>query len=179
MDIVRHLTAGELQLAQSVFGNSINYNRVKIHSGRFMGSMHKDNFAKTNLSNIFMHNLYQDDFSKASPRLQELFIHEMAHVWQNSQLAILTQTVLDFKNQLHYNPKAYEYKLEPGKDLLDYGIEQQASIIARFFALQKWDNDPVKTEPFKRTLKKFLQNPAYAKKDVAIRAFKTFLSPNP
>lgn len=164
MSITRRLTEGEIKLAQSIFKDSVNYDHVSIHSGRLMGPMHKDNFAKTTLlSQIFMHNLYKDDFSKAQPGLQGLFIHEMTHVWQGQQMAFSYRPI-DLKNMISYTRKAYDYALTGDKDLLDYGTEQQASIVADYFGLQRRNNaEPAKLNLYKKTLKNFLENPSYAK----------------
>lgn len=172
MPIKRHLTAGEICMAQSVFGDSINYRRVRIRSGRLFGFFHKKDFAKATLSQIFMHNLYQEDFSKAPAHLQSLFIHEMAHVWQYQQKAF-NVTMPYLQNVFHYTPKAYEYNLSDKKDLLSYGIEQQAAIIEDYFSLQSGNNyaDAKTIDLYKKVLGNFLKNPSYAKQ---VR-FKTLL----
>jgi hypothetical protein len=163
MSNARPLTPGETAMAQGVFGDSIDYKYVLVHSGRLFGPMHKENFAKTTLSMIFMHNLYQDDYSKASLGMQELFIHEMAHVWQFQQMAY-NPTPLDLQNAVQYNPKAYQYELDK-KDLMDYGTEQQASVIAAYFALKARNNpaEKARRSQFEKVLKKFIENPSYAK----------------
>ena len=179
MSTTRPLTVGEIKMAQSVFGDSIDYSQVKVHSGRLMGPLHKENFAKTTLSHIFMHNLYQDDFSK-SPYLQDLFIHEMAHVWQYQQRTF-APTAIDLRNSIHYTPKAYEYDLSDKKDLLEFGTEQQASIIAAYFVLKQQNNpaDRQKAILHKKVLGNFLKNPSYAKYAGIKLLAKKLLSPPP
>lgn len=164
MPIKRSLTTGEISMAQSVFGDSINYDHVRVRSGRLFGYFHKNDFAKTTLSQIFMHNLYEEDFSKAPAHLQSLFIHEMAHVWQYQQKAF-NVTMPYIQNVFHYTPKAYEYNLSDKKDLLSYGIEQQASIIEDYFSLQRWNYsaDAKTIDLYKKVLGNFLKNPSYAK----------------
>ncbi len=180
MTITRPLTAGEISIAQSVFGNSINYDAVRVHSGRLFGSMHKENFAKTTLSQIFMHNLYHDDFSKAHLGMQELFIHEMAHVWQYQQKAY-NPRLIDLRNALKYTQDAYQYALSDKKDLIEYGTEQQASIIARYFLLQRQNNPADKKEIalFKKVLGNFLKDPTYAKNAMFAQLLKKIAPPQP
>ena len=73
---------------------------------------------------------YCEDFSKAAPRQQAHFIHEMTHVWQSQ------------RHGWWYLPlvgpfqRKYAYKLKPGKKLTDYNIEQQAEIVAHAFMLR-------------------------------------------
>src|SRR3546814_4911408 len=78
----RPLTAGEIALARSVFGDAIAYDRVRVcyHKWIFfqprrvvmapMGALHFHPHG----------NLYCDDFSAASQAMQGLFVHEMTHV---------------------------------------------------------------------------------------------------
>ena len=75
--------------------------------------------------------LYLDDFSKGSPGLQGLFIHEMVHVWQ-------TQNRGRWYLPLMRHPFCrYDYALRPGWSLERYGIEQQAEIVRHAFLLAR------------------------------------------
>jgi len=72
---------------------------------------------------------YRDDFSLQDARLQGLFIHEMAHVWQ-------TQRNGRWYLPLKRHPFCrYDYTLRPGWTLDRYGIEQQAEIVRHAFLL--------------------------------------------
>src|SRR3546814_16377484 len=70
--------------------------------------------------------LYCEDFSAASQRLQGLFIHEMTHVWQ-------AQTRGRWYLVLMRHPFAtYSYSLKPGWLLERYGLGQQAAIVRHY-----------------------------------------------
>jgi hypothetical protein len=75
--------------------------------------------------------------SRILPRtIQWVFVHEIAHVWQwghsiypvNAAVGLFLQNVADYT-------KAYPYDLAPGNNLSDFNIEQQASIVADYWAL--------------------------------------------
>ena len=80
----RALTDGEVELARSVFGDAIDYARVRVCRSKWtffqprrvvmapMGALHFHPHG----------DLYCDDFGAASQSLKGLFIHEMVHVWQ-------------------------------------------------------------------------------------------------
>jgi len=168
----RALTAGERKMAEAVFGKALDYDKVRIKKGRIGGPLHVDNSARTFGNSIYMHNLYQEDFSKASLPMQGLFIHEMTHVWQ-FQNRVMNLSLKDVWNMVSHRKDAYEYTLDKNKDLKDYGIEQQASIVQEYFLMGKTgtsahhrrcqnqcDNNE-KRDLFKAVLQKFLNDPAY------------------
>src|SRR5262245_36149904 len=78
----RSLTSGEIALAQSIFGNSIDYNEVLIHNEKY-ASGQGDNEAVTPNGEIYFppgHHL--TDFSSGTGAQKAWFIHEMVHVLQ-------------------------------------------------------------------------------------------------
>lgn len=127
----RLLTTGEIALARSVFGEAIDYSRVRIchHKWIFfqprrvvmapMGHLHFNPHG----------DIYSEDFSAASQMLRGLFIHEMTHVWQ-------AQTRGRWYLVLMRHPFAtYAYSLKPGWALDRYGLEQQAEIVRHYWLL--------------------------------------------
>ena len=80
----RPLTPGEIELAKTVFGDTINYRTVKIFTRPYMMLPAGDNAVTPN-GNIFLADdfYHSSDFSKEAPFKQALFIHEMAHVHQD------------------------------------------------------------------------------------------------
>jgi hypothetical protein len=80
--------------------------------------------------------VYCADFSNTTADNQWVFVHEIAHVWQwghsiypvNAAVGLFLQNVADYT-------KAYPYDLAPGNNLSDFNIEQQASIVADYWAL--------------------------------------------
>jgi hypothetical protein len=171
----RRLTADEIKLAQSVFGDSLNYSSIRVNNWHFPIFQKKD-VAMAPTGNLYMYNYYCDDFAKArDPYRRALFIHEMSHVWQY-QNKILHPTLANAKLQLKHKfnyAAAYYYMLDAKKDLMKYGVEQQASIIEEYFLLKQGlngrhcQNDCSPAERLKlyeKVLEKFHQNPSYAKR---------------
>ncbi|MDI1229374.1 MAG: Rhs element Vgr protein [bacterium] len=174
--VSRPLTKGEAALAKTVFGDSIDYAAVTINDGKFAG-FHPEGTAMAPNGNLFMYGCYVDDYSKLETYGQSLFIHEMTHVWQyqNKILAPIAEAVkLNLKHKFNYRV-AYDYELESGKDLTDYNMEQQASIVQDHFALKNeagseyWSNcqnaeyGAQRMALYEQVLDKFLKDPAYAK----------------
>jgi len=127
------LTAGEIALAQGIFGEAIDYAPVTVMRRKFfplqprgvtmapMGSLHFHPAAPH----------YCDDFAEASLAKQGHFIHEMTHVWQ-------AQTLGRWYLVLRRHPWCrYDYTLKPGWALTQYGLEQQAEIVRHAFLLRR------------------------------------------
>ncbi|HET7708036.1 MAG TPA: vgr related protein [Sphingomicrobium sp.] len=125
----RPLTDGEIALARSVFGDAIDYGRVRLIKGKWWPFQPR-NSAMAPMGNIYFHpkgGAWSDDFSKESVRRQAFFIHEMTHVWQ-------AQAKGKFYLPLMRHPFCrYHYRLDPGKPFDRYGLEQQAEIVAHRF----------------------------------------------
>jgi hypothetical protein len=118
----RPLSAGEKQLAQSVFGHHLQLNSIRIVAHRGVIK----NYAISPNGNIYFHpENWNEDFSKLSLAKQSWLIHELTHVWQIQQgLAVVRKAIFDRK---------YHYVLEQGKLFLQYGIEQQAQMVQDYF----------------------------------------------
>lgn len=141
----RNLTSGETELAREVYKDSIKYQKVKIHHGKYIfaqpaGSGMTPNgeiyVADDARQNNF---LYKKDYSIESVELKAFFIHEMAHVWQyqNKILRVKTAAVLGQLRHFGRYGKMYKYVLDARKKLIDYGIEQQAAIIEDYYVVIK------------------------------------------
>lgn len=124
------MTAREIALARSVFGDAIDYAKVRIHRRKWWWfqprkiTMAPDGY-------LWFHpdsNLFCDDFCDRDLNLQGLFIHELVHVWQHQSGIILPLKRHPFCR--------YDYSLKPGWTLKQYGIEQQAEIVRHYFLLK-------------------------------------------
>jgi hypothetical protein len=129
----RSLTPGEIELARSVFGDAIDYRRVKMVRRKWWPFQSKG-IVMAPTGNIHFHSnspLWSEDFSRERLSLQALFIHEMTHVWQ-------AQTRGRFYLVLMRHPFCrYSYDLVEGRPFDRYGLEQQAEIVRhRFLADQ-------------------------------------------
>jgi len=127
---VRLLKPGEINLALSLYGCSIHYNRVWIHRESYLPfNLQPDLQAMSpNGEMWFREGTYQRDFSKAVVYYQHMFLHEMMHVWQH-QRGMWVRTRGAFSWAVDYS-----YSLDK-KSLRDYGLEQQASIVSDYWIL--------------------------------------------
>jgi hypothetical protein len=125
----RPLTPGEIELARSVFGDAIDYSRLRLFRRKWW-PLQPRNTAMAPMGNIYFHpegGAWSDDFSKEPLSPQGFFIHEMVHVWQ-------AQACGRFYLPLMRHPFCrYRYQLRPGKPFNRYGLEQQAEIVRHRF----------------------------------------------
>jgi hypothetical protein len=125
----RSLTAGETDLARSIFGNAIDYSAVRLVRGKWWPFQPR-NAAMAPMGNIYFHpegGGWSEDFAAETVRRQAFFIHEMTHVWQ-------AQAKGRFYLPLMRHPFCrYDYHLTPGKPFGRYGLEQQAEIVTHRF----------------------------------------------
>ncbi|VWB07723.1 type IV secretion protein Rhs [Burkholderia lata] len=134
----RVLTAGEIEMARTVFKEGIDYDKVRVHKGSyFWFNLQNKNTAVTpNGKMYFLDDLYADDFSAMNgPNIwkRSLFMHEMTHVWQYQlgyavRWHALTVTIR--------GQSAYEYTVAPGAVFHDYNMEQQGNLVADYYAVQ-------------------------------------------
>lgn len=194
----RTLTQGEISLATKVFADAIDYSLVKIHSVAHNTLQNENDIVTPNGEMYFPGKHYKLDFSTASPDKRALFIHEMVHVWQhqNKLMNLYTSAALEAARYAFYwRHKAYQYTLSEGADLLDYRLEQQASIIEDYYRVQfegitisattrggdnmqnqiprsQWPN------ALRRVLMNFIANPRYVRNpDACHRAHRTNARP--
>ena len=129
----RPLTDGEIALARSMFGEAIDYQRVRIVRGKWWPFQHKG-VVMAPTGNVHFHPddpRLVEDFSAAPLDLQGLFIHELTHVWQ-------TQKRGRFYLPLMRHPFCrYAYDLVPDRAFDRYGLEQQAELVRHAFLAQR------------------------------------------
>jgi hypothetical protein len=129
----RSLTQGEIALARSVFGDAIEYEKVRLKRGKWW-PLHPRGAAMAPMGHIYFHpegGGWSDDFAAEPLGRQAFFIHEMTHVWQ-------AQKGGRFYLPLMRHPFCrYRYHLKPGKPFRRYGLEQQAELVARRFLAER------------------------------------------
>ena len=126
----RPLSPGEIEAAQTVFGNSINYQKVRVDTKAWLGCK-QYHFAYVGFHVI-------NCWGKLS---RPLLIHELMHVWQYQRFgAVYIPRAL----YAQHSPEGYNYgggeairqaALE-GLSLQHFNWEQQADIVADYFCLQ-------------------------------------------
>jgi len=172
----RGLTLNERALAKTVFRNALDYERIRVHDDKYI-FFQANNVLMTPNGEIYAPGeMYRKDYAAEELNYRELFIHELAHAWQyqtgvlNPKLSGLFEFV---KNGFDYS-KAYRYVLESGRDLTDYGMEQQAAMVADYFLVEKsgegFGRHNANTESFERkrellteVMANFIANPEYAR----------------
>ena len=134
----RCLTAGEIAIARSVFGDAIDYSKVTLVKGKWW-PFHPRNAAMAPMGNIYFHpegGVWSEDFSSEPLGRQGFFIHEMTHVWQ-------TQAKGKFYLPLMRHPFCqYRYTFDPARPFRRYGLEQQAEIVRHIFLASRGFSPP-------------------------------------
>lgn len=129
----RPLTEAERNLAASMFGRAIDYDRVRIHAAKWW-LFQPRRVAMSPDGSIWLHpkgDLFCNDFCGQSLAGQGLFIHEMTHVWQAQQRGRW------YLPLMRHPFCRYDYAIKPGWTLEKYGIEQQAEIVRHAFLLRQ------------------------------------------
>ncbi len=128
-EVVRRLTRGEIELARSIFGNAIDYSKVRLFRGKWWPFQPRRS-AMAPTGDIWFHpdgGGWSEDFSAETLSSQGFWIHEMTHVWQAQKSGRL------YLPLMRHPFCRYAYRLEPGKPFGRYGIEQQAEIVRHRF----------------------------------------------
>ena len=125
----RPLTAGEIALARSIFGDAIDYALVRLVRRKWWPFQPR-NAAMAPSGNIHFHphgHLWSEDFSEEKLGLQGLFMHELTHVWQSQKRGPL------YLPLMRHPFCRYTYELKHGRPFERYGLEQQAEIVRHRF----------------------------------------------
>lgn len=126
----RQLSAGEIVLARSVFGDSIRLDDVQLKTAWWV----LKNYAVSPNGNIYFHPAnWIADFSDAPINKQSWLVHELTHVWQLQQgLKVVRGALIN---------RRYDYDLKVGKSFFNYGIEQQARMVQDYFVRHQGGQD--------------------------------------
>ena len=126
----RLLTTGEIALARSVFGDSINLDEVQLKTAWWV----LKHYAVSPNGHIYFNRAdWIIDFSDASLSKKRWLIHELTHVWQLQQgLKVVRGALID---------RRYDYVLKTGKSFFNYGIEQQARMVQDYFIRRQRGQD--------------------------------------
>ena len=120
----RRLTAGEVALGRTVFGDEIAWSKIRIRQAPSLGFGAMVPIGRTI---VFSKWRAAHDFSAASLWDQGWFVHELTHVWQAARGVVLAAAKLNALGK-----GAYAYKPKTPK-LSGYNIECQAEIARHLF----------------------------------------------
>ena len=135
----RPLYRWEVRLAREIFGNSINYRRIRVDSYSLLGPRQK-HFCYVS---FYMINSW-------GPMENSTFLHELTHIWQYEKFGAVYMPRA-IKAQLSH--KGYNYGgvatlrkyLKKGKDFLSFNLEQQGDIVSDYYRIRdgyqpRWGN---------------------------------------
>ncbi|MEM1319503.1 MAG: hypothetical protein AAGG75_04560 [Bacteroidota bacterium] len=121
----------EIELARSVFGDSINYRRVRIDEMAVLGPRQKHFYYVS----FYIINSW-------GPMQDSILLHELTHVWQYERMgAVYMPRALKAQfSRYGYNYggiSALKAYLRKGKDFLSFNLEQQGDIVSDYHRLKK------------------------------------------
>ena len=145
---MRGLTPGEIALAREVFGERIDYCRIRFSHGAARNPVAALAFRNGNPAITLRRTVYYgthpcEDYSLASPHLQSLFVHEMAHVWQYARLGVV-RFLLRYAGELaacRLHPPAM-YRYQPGVTRFDGAMLEAQAQMAGDYWLARLTNAP-------------------------------------
>lgn len=121
----RALTEGEIAFARTVFGDEIDWPRIRILQAPKLGFGAMVPLGKTI---VFSKWRAARDFAHANIDEQGWFVHELMHVWQAAHGVVLAGAKLGALGS-----GAYRYKPKAGATLKNYNIERQAEIARHLY----------------------------------------------
>ena len=149
----RKLTPREVTLAQSIFGNNIDYQKVRIDERARIGCK-KYHFAYVGFCVI----------NAWDPLSKPHFIHEMVHIWQYQRMgsvyiprALYAQRTFEGYN--YGDIAGLRQMAGQGRGLADFNFEQQGDVVADYFCLRqgfkpRWcPDDRVYLDDFERVIR--------------------------
>lgn len=160
----RPLTSGEIAMARQVFGDSVDYSKVKVHNHGywlFFGFQDKNTAVTPNGEMYMPHAIYEDDYSLPLAD-RALFMHEMTHVWQYQLGYTVKWHGLTVTSR---GQSAYEYSIKEGDSLSDFNMEQQGNIISDYYMIALIGDiggaigSRGTVEQLRSVLARFLENP--------------------
>jgi hypothetical protein len=138
----RPLTAGEIAMASLLFGDAIDYTRVRVHNRCYLPLLQPKNCAMTPNGSIYFHpSCFLPDYAAGDPPAKHWFMHEMVHVWQH-QLGYPVRLRGAFRVGLPYH-----YELREGATLADFNMEAQGDLLADYYALKYLNQPGVMRQP--------------------------------
>jgi hypothetical protein len=159
----RPLTDGETAMAALLFGDAVDYRKVRIFNRRYLPfGLQARNCAMTPNGAMYFHkSCCLGDFSTGSEHARHWFMHEMVHVWQH-QLGYPVRTRGAVRLGL-----SYRYQLAMDKTLADFNMEAQGDLLADYFVLKHLDAPQAMRQPhygaslalFEQVLASFLSHP--------------------
>jgi len=130
----RGLTIGEKKILKFVFGDTLRYETQKITTNDANRGCVNNSITYRDIPH-YSTQIWRPDFSVLTADTWT-FVHEFGHVWQYKYA---TPPMNGFLENVMRHPFDYDlnypYDLMKSTDFYDYNIEQQASIVADYWAV--------------------------------------------
>lgn len=125
-------------MLRGLFGDGIDYPRVRIHPHRWWFVFPGDRPMAPNGHGYFPGSTYAADFADPAVPLRQraVFVHEGTHLYQWYGLDQWVWLRGPFQRR-------YGYRLEPGKPFTAYGLEQMGMIAQHYFTLANGGRIPL------------------------------------
>lgn len=130
----RPLSGDEIALGKSVFGEEIDWKRVRVLQAPSLGF---GAMVPRGRTIVFSRWRAAKDFAQAPLADQGWFVHELMHVWQAARGVVLAGAKLGALGK-----RAYAYKPKAGARLREYNIERQAEIARHLFLARRGAEEP-------------------------------------
>jgi len=130
----RKLTPGEIDIGAAMFGDAIDWPRVRVLQAPSLGFGAMVPLGRTI---VFSRWRARRDFARASRDEQGWFVHELTHVWQAARGVWLAGAKLGALGK-----RAYIYTPREGAKLSAYNIERQAEIARHLFLARAGAAEP-------------------------------------
>lgn len=135
----RALTEGEISLARGIFGDTLDYSKVRIHDRRGVYGFVLDAPALTLHNHIYYEEEgHRKDFAVQSLSRQATLMHELYHVWEFQRGFDIMGGYFRLRPADGDYDKVYEYTPEQalqGFETLNF--EQRAGFVQRFFVAKE------------------------------------------
>jgi hypothetical protein len=133
----RSLSDRELKMAKSVFGDSINYDLVRVDNWSFLNLVNgRRPFVSLNTINTW------------GEIEDKILIHELVHVWQyqNDGLIYALESLAAQNSEAGYDYSFPGWQSE--RSIFNFNREQQASIVEDYFFLKEQESKGIKSAEF-------------------------------
>ncbi len=125
----RPLLSSEIALARPIFGNTIDYSKVRL----IPTSVAEFTTVGNNIR-------VSSNFTISVPFFAETLIHELTHVWQyqhsgTSYISVSLAAQIAASLKTPSRNFAYDYQIAPDKSFFSYLPEQQGLIVQNYFAM--------------------------------------------
>ena len=147
----RGLTSGEKGEAKLVFGESLNYDSVKVADATLLSRLTKGNAVTPFETIYFPSGSFAKDYSPSLSGMAWL-IHEMTHAWQHQHGVSVLEKVF----WAAHSASVYQYggeqglkdAAQQGKRFTSFNTEQQGDILRNYYYALKTNQDITPYKPF-------------------------------